>query len=150
MRTVMRPPFALLVLLAAACASTTNIPTEHPVYFSIELRKDGQLVGRPKLLGQTGKLLRAERRQPGAAVADYQLAISPTFDGDHYEVVLDVAVRNTVGHTELDLLHGQVQTVELGDKPGKLQVSLMVMRVDSPEFRTLMDLSDPMRDASHI
>lgn len=150
MRTVMRPPFALLVLLAAACASTTNIPTEHPVYFSIELRKDGQLVGRPKLLGQTGKLLRAERRQPGAAVADYQLAISPTFDGDHYEVVLDVAVRNTVGHTELDLLHGQVQTVELGDKPGKLQVSLMVMRVDSPEFRTLMDLSDPMKDASHI
>lgn len=146
----MRPPLALLVLLAAACASTSNIPAEHPVYFSIELRKDGQLVGRPKLLGQTGKLLRAERRQPGAAVADYQLAISPTFDGDHYQVVLDVAVRNTVGHTELDLLHGQVRTVELGTKPGQLQISLVVMRVDSPEFRTLMDLSAPERDEIHI
>lgn len=145
----MRPSLALLVLLAAACASTSNIPAVHPVYFSIELRKEGQLVGQPKLLGKTGKLLRAERRQPGAAVADYQLALSPTFDGDHYSVVLDVAVRNAVGHAELDLLHGQVRTVELGDKPGQLQVSLMVMRVDSPEFRSLMDLSDPT-NASHI
>ena len=139
----MRRQSIVALLLLVACASTTPVVASEQLYFAIELRREGNVLGTPKLLGETGKTIRAERRKPGASVPDYKLTLVPKIDGDHYEIVLDVAVPEASGHTELEILHGQVRSLELGQKPGQLQVSLLVMRVDSPEFRALMELSKP-------
>jgi hypothetical protein len=139
------------VLLMAACASTPAVSSEHQVYFALELRREGRLLAMPKLLGQTGKTVRAERRQPGAAIPDYQLKLDPKFDGERYQVGLEVKVPDVAGNTKLDIRHGQIRTVELGSKPGQLQVQLLLMRVDSPEFRALMQLTETEGSAApHI
>jgi hypothetical protein len=39
-----------------------------------------------------------------------------------------------------------VRQLELGPKAGELQVSLMLMKVDSPEFRLLLDLGERETD----
>jgi hypothetical protein len=108
------------------------------LYFAVELRHEGRLVGRPQLLGELGKRLRVERRQPGASEADYALSLLPKAVGkdEPFEVNLEVAVPNAQGHRRLSLLHGQEKTLELGD--GELEVKLLVMRVDSPEFEAFV------------
>ena len=40
----------------------------------------------------------------------------------------------------LVLQHGEQRKVDLGGTRGELEVSLLVMKVDSPEFKALMDL----------
>jgi hypothetical protein len=103
-------------------------------------------VARPKLLGESGKLLRAERRAPGALSPDYRLALVPSLlEGGGYSLALDLALGGGLrGHSDVPLLHGQERRVELGAAPGELEVSVMLMRVDSPEFRALMELpQDP-------
>ncbi|MBX5482835.1 MAG: hypothetical protein IRZ16_13495 [Myxococcaceae bacterium] len=118
-----------------------SAPVARKLYFAVELHRQGKLVGHPKLLGETGKVLKAERRQPGSDVADYVLMLTPTQSGAGlYHLDLDVAVPEAVGHSEISLLHGEVRKLELGHKPGDLAVTLTLMEVDSPEFRTLMQL----------
>ncbi len=129
-------------LLAAACASTPKPTDDQKLYFSLEVRREGHLVAKPKLLGQSGKVARVERRKPGAALADYQLALIPRPSGAGYHLRLELCLPDAHGQAELDLLHGQVRQVELGPKAGELQVSLLLMKVDSPEFRLLMDLAE--------
>lgn len=149
MKGLMRQ-LAVVVLLMAGCASAPVAQDDEQLYFVLELRRQGHLLARPKLLGEAGRSLRAERRQPGAALPDYELALAPTAIGGRYRVRLDVAVPDAAGHARVDLLHGQVRTVELGRKPGQLSVSLMLMRVDSPEFRALMELSEQETRAPSI
>lgn len=136
-----RKAFSLLLLIAGGCATTPRVP-EQKLYFSLQVWREGKLVAKPKLLGETGKIVRAERRHPGAALPDYDLVLRPRSSGDRYDVTLDLSVPELSGHLELALLHGEVRQVELGPKPGELQVQLLLMRVDSQEFRTLMDLSE--------
>ncbi len=128
------------LLLAAACASSQIQRPAEKLYFSVEVRREGVLVGKPKLLGETGKALRVERRQPGATEADYALRLRPEREGDRFRIELDATVSDARGHRELALLHGQEKQLELGRYPGELSVSLTLMRVDSPEFRALMGL----------
>jgi hypothetical protein len=116
------------------------------LYFSLEIRQAGRLVARPKLLGETGKVLKAERRRPGTAVPDYQLILNPSDRGTHrFHVSLDLAVPGRRARSELDVHHGEVRRVDLGPRSGELEVSLTLMMVDSPEFRALMRLLE--RDA---
>jgi hypothetical protein len=117
-----------------------------PLYFALEVRREGRLVAKPKLLGETGRTLRAERRKPGAAEPDYRLVLTPTVEGETFLLELDLVLPEVRGHSELALLHGQERKVQLGRNPGDLEVSLLLMKVDSPEFRALMDLTTQPED----
>lgn len=128
-------------------ASDTMQPMDgHPLYFAVELKKDGQVVGRPKLLGAEGKRLAVEKRKPGAEDFDYRMVLFPhARAGDRYELTLDVDVPGASFHYDLQLLHGEIQKV--GEKPAArnkgFEVELLVLKVDSPEFRALMALDGP-------
>jgi hypothetical protein len=136
---------SVLVGLALVGLTTSLAPATaqaEPLYFALEVRREGRLVAQPKLLGETGRTLRAERRKPGATQPDYQLVLTPILEGDMYHLSLELALPELRGHSELALLHGQQRKLQLGKAPGELEVSLLLMRVDSPEFRALMDLAD--------
>jgi hypothetical protein len=136
---------SVLVGLALVGLTTSLLPATaeaEPLYFALEVRREGRLVAQPKLLGETGRTLRAERRKPGAPQPDYQLILTPIVEGDTYHLSLELALPELRGHSELALLHGQQRKLQLGKVPGELEVSLMLMRVNSPEFRALMDLAE--------
>jgi hypothetical protein len=117
-----------------------------PLYFKLEIRREGRLIAMPQFLGEAGRVLRAERRPPGAAVADYRLVIAPVQASEHrFHLKLDVAVPGQQGSSQLQMDHGEVRKVELGPHKGDLEVKLMMMKVNSPEFRALMKLN--ARDA---
>jgi hypothetical protein len=135
-----------LVLVGLSCVAGL-LPREakaEPLYFALEVRREGRLVAQPKLLGETGRTLRAERRKPGASTPDYRLVLTPKAEGESFRLELDLVLPEVKGHSELALLHGQERKVQLGRWPGDLEVSLLLMKVDSPEFKALMDLAaDP-------
>jgi hypothetical protein len=131
---------ALAVGLACVTATPSVVQAE-PLYFALEVRREGRLVARPKLLGESGRRVRAERRRLGALEADYQLVLTPTAEGEVFRLELDVALPDLKGRSRLALLHGQERKVQLGRWPGELEVSLLLMKVDSPEFRALMELA---------
>jgi len=135
----------MFVGLALVGLTTSLVPATakaEPLYFALEVRREGRLVAQPKLLGETGRTLRAERRKPGAPLPDYQLVLTPIVEGGLYHLSLELALPELRGHSELALLHGQQRKLQLGKVPGELEVSLLLMKVDSPEFRALMDLAD--------
>ena len=99
-------------------------------------------MAKPKLLGAEGIALRAERKPQGARASDYSLRLVPVRKGAGYEVDVDLQLPDGPrGHSELSLLHGEVRKLELGKVPGELSLELLLMEVDSPEFRALMELS---------
>src|SRR5229473_7606116 len=51
-------------LLVAACGHPPITPDEK-LYFSLEIRQEGRVIGKPKLLGLTNAVARVERRQSG-------------------------------------------------------------------------------------
>jgi hypothetical protein len=135
---------SVIVGLALVGLTTSLIPATaeaEPLYFALEVRREGRLIAQPKLLGETGRTIRAERRKPGAAQPDYQLVLTPIAEGNTYHLSLELALPELRGHSELALLHGQQRKLQLGKVKGELEVSLMLMKVDSPEFRALMDLA---------
>ncbi len=125
--------------IAVGCASTPKAAEPEQLYFALELKQAGKPVGSPKLLGETGRGLRAERRMPGALKPDYELTLLPLTDGDRYRVRLEVKVPGAEGSSELALLHGEERKLKLDDD---LEVTLLLMQVDSPEFRALMELAE--------
>ncbi|XXF81532.1 hypothetical protein P2318_06490 [Myxococcaceae bacterium GXIMD 01537] len=129
-----------LVLVGFSALAAPAPARAESLYFALEVRREGRLVAQPKLLGETGRTVRAERRRPGATQPDYRLVLTPTAEGEAFRLELDLALPELRGHSELALLHGQERKVQLGRFPGELEVSLLLMRVDSPEFRALMDL----------
>ncbi|WP_205628651.1 hypothetical protein [Hyalangium minutum] len=136
---------SMLLGLALVGLTTSLVPATaeaEPLYLALEVRREGRLVAQPKLLGETGRTLRAERRKPGAPQPDYQLVLTPIVEGGLYHLSLELTLPELRGHSELALLHGQQRKLQLGKFPGELEVSLLLMKVDSPEFRALMDLAD--------
>jgi hypothetical protein len=129
-------------LISIAAILFMGMTSPQKLYFAVEVLKEGQVVARPKLLGEAGRRLVAERRAPGAQTSDYQLSLMPVFNGDHYRIALDLRLPDREGHSDLALLHGEERRLELGRKPGDLSVRLLVMEVDSPEFRALMGAPD--------
>jgi hypothetical protein len=131
-----------IIALALGCASAPRPPEPQKLYFALEVRHEGRLVAKPKLLGEAGVKLRAERRQPGARAPDYRLLIDPKETEGRYHVGFDLELPQGIAHSELDLLHGEERKLQLGSRPGELEVSMLLMKVDSPEFRALMRLSE--------
>ncbi len=131
-----------LTLIAGAVVGCATPPPELPgsrqqLYFALELSQDGHKLGSPQLLGFEGRQVVAEKRTPGSTQPDYRLVLRPHEAGDGYKVVLELVLPSGKSLGEIWVLHGEERSVQL-DKATELKV--LLMRVDSPEFRALMQL----------
>ena len=142
LESTMQRGWIFLTLIAGAvvgCAAPLpDLPaSRQQLYFAIELSQDGHKIGSPQLLGFEGKQVVAEKRAPGATQADYRLVLRPRESGAGYKVVLEVVLPSGRKTGELDVVHGEERVVQLGDAT---ELKLLLMRVDSPEFKALMQL----------
>jgi hypothetical protein len=139
----MSPRFFLVTLMAVVvtvgCAAQVPV-TRAPeaLYLAVEVREHGQTVARPKVLGFEGKNITVERRQPNSDAPEFRLVLLPREEGQGYGVKLDLQLPSgrRLGH--VGLLHGEERRVVL-DQDTELKV--MLMRVDSPEFKALVQRS---------
>ena len=134
---------AVSAVVVGACASEAPARAAHsePLYFAVEVMQAGKRVGAPKLLGFTGKRVTAERRAPGAAEADYRLMLDPRESGSGYRLGLHLVLPSGETSGEVGLLHGEERSVPLGPHT---ELKVLLMRVDSEEFRTLMRTPAPV------
>lgn len=124
----------LLLAVATACASApVHAPDE--LYFAVKVEQNGRPVGAPRLLGFEGRRLFAEKWTPGAPLPDYRLLLQPREEGQGYGVWLDLELPSGRSSGRLGLLHGEERTISLD---AQTKLTLLVMKVDSPEFRALM------------
>src|SRR5919106_4932217 len=104
--------FVSIALLGAALGSAACAPAHRQatapkqLFFAVELYRDGRMLGKPRLLGESGKPLRAERRQPGASLSDYSLTLTPVQQGDRYRIGVQLQMAERSAQSELALLHG--------------------------------------------
>lgn len=125
-------------VLGCAAPAPERSASRQQLYFAVELTRDGKKLGAPQLLGFEGKQVIAEKRTPGSSQADYRLVLKPRGSGAGYKVVLEVVLPSGRKLAEIALLHGEERSVQLGDAT---ELKLLLMRVDSPEFRALMHLN---------
>lgn len=125
----------VLAAVATACASGPAGRDPDRLYFAIKVEQDGRAVGAPRLLGFEGRRLFAEKWTPGAPLPDYRLLLQPKEEGAGYGISLDLELPSGRSSGQLGLLHGEERTITLD---ARTRLTLMVMRVDSPEFRALM------------
>lgn len=134
--------FLLAMIAGAAVGCATPPPTQpaprQQLYFAIELTQDGHPLGAPQLLGFEGRQVVAEKRTPGASEPDYRLVLRPREVGAGYKVVLELSLPSGNRRGEVALVHGEERRVHLGEAT---ELKLMLLRVDSPEFRALMHLA---------
>ena len=141
-RSTLKRGLIFLTLIAGAIVGcATPLPerasSRQQLYFALELSQDGHRLGSPQLLGFEGRQVVAEKRAPGATQPDYRLVLRPTETGAGYKVVLEVMLPSGKKIGEVVVLHGEERRVQLGDAT---ELKLLLMRVDSPEFRALMQL----------
>ncbi len=130
------------IALFAAASPNTRPARGEPLYFALELRRDGALIAKPKLLGETGLPIHVDKRRTGEPKSSYQLSLLPFYSAEKsFELEVDASTQGVRGHSKLHLSHGEEKTVELGRLPGELQVVVLLMRVESAEFRALMGTS---------
>jgi hypothetical protein len=119
----------------ASAAPTTRAP--EALYLAVEVQQHGQTLATPKVLGYEGHRVVVERRSsPTSTTPDYRLTLTPQEDGQGYRVLLDLDLPSGRRSGRVGLLHGEEQKVSL-DADTALKV--MLMRVDSPEFRALIE-----------
>ena len=142
LRSTLKRSVIFLTLIAGAIVGCATPLPELPasrqqLYFAVELTQDGHKIASPQLLGFEGKQVVAEKRSPGATQPDYRLVLRPRESGAGYKVVLEVVLPSGKKLGEMVLLHGEERSVQLDDAT---ELKLLLMRVDSPEFRALMSL----------
>jgi len=135
----------LLAGVVTACASGPEARDPDKLFFAVRVEQDGRPVGTPRLLGFEGKRLFAEKWRPGEPLPDYRLLLQPKEEGGGYGISLDLELPSGRSRGRLGLLHGEERTITLNPRT---RLTLMVMRVDSPEFRALMRAAPPRDDTS--
>ncbi|GMU62799.1 MAG: hypothetical protein AMXMBFR34_45620 [Myxococcaceae bacterium] len=125
--------FTAALLGCASATPTTRAP--EALYLAVEVQHDGQTVASPKVLGYEGHRVVVERRSPSAANPDYRLTLTPHEEGQGYKVLLDLDLPSGHRFGRVGLLHGEEQKVALDSNT---ELKVMLMRVDSPEFRALI------------
>ena len=124
-----------LATLVGCASNTTTVRSAEKLYLAVEVSEGGRRVASPKLVGFEGHNVTAERRVPGASEPDYRLILHPEEQGGGYRVLLDLELPSGHRFGKIGLLHGEERTVLLDQKT---ELKVMLMRVDSPEFRALM------------
>ena len=143
MRWVRLTILGLIVGLAAAAAATELWPgaVEHgvgePLYFTMNIRRHGELVAHPQLLGESGRGLRLLLNEPTGAPR-LALDLRPhqlyPYDGSRFAVDVQLDLPDEHGlHRSVNLRHGEEVEVPLGND---VELSLRARRVRSPEFET--------------
>ena len=72
-----------------------------------------------------------------ASDADYRLVLQPKEAGSGYRLGLELTLPGTAQRGELALLHGEERILKLG---GQTELKVLLMRVDSDEFRALISV----------
>jgi hypothetical protein len=128
---------AVVVLAALVGCATQAATTRDPeaLYLAVEVQDHGKTVGRPKVVGYEGRSITIEKRQPDATAPDYRLVLLPREEGEGYGVRLDLELPSGRKSGRVGLLHGEERRVRLD---ADIELSVMLMRVDSPEFRALV------------
>jgi hypothetical protein len=129
---------------ASACGgllAQRNEPEQ--LFFAMRIEDEGRLLARPNLLGETGHKLSMRLVDPERPeLTRLALELLPERQGDGYRIQLGVATadrgRPQVG--ALALLHGEERKLVLAGPDRPLKVTLMLMRVDSPEFDAWLEL----------
>lgn len=127
-----------LVVLAVSVGCAAQVPvTRAPeaLYLAVEVQEHGRTVATPKIVGFEGKNITVERRQPDAPQADYRLVLLPREEGQGYGVKLDLELPSGRRLGRVGLLHGEERRVTLDED---IELKVMLMRVDSPEFKALV------------
>ncbi len=137
-----RAMLAAVLLAVFGCASSvrTRASTPQPLYFALELTEGGKRIGAPKLLGFSGKKVIAERRSPGMTDPDYRIVLEPREVGAGYQLDLRVQLPSGEHRGGVSLLHGEERSVPLGEGT---EARVLLMRVDSDEFRALIAAPGP-------
>lgn len=124
----------LLVLVGCASQASNTRPPE-ALYLAVEVQDHGQTIARPKVVGFEGRNITVEKRGPDAAYADYRLILQPREEGEGYGVKLDLQLPSGRRLGRVGLLHGEERRIRLDED---IELKVMLMRVDSPEFRALV------------
>lgn len=130
---------AMLVGCASA-APVTRAP--EALYLAVEVQEHGKTVASPKLLGYEGHNIFVEKRASPQASTEYKLKLTPREVGQGYHVLLDLELPSGHRFGKVGLLHGEERRVSL-DADTELKV--MLMRVDSPEFRAMIQRAPKKR-----
>jgi hypothetical protein len=130
-----------LLLGVAFGATATEVWPLHPVqpvplYFSMKVFRRGQLIAQPQMVGQTDldvvEVLRDPKGDPRMS-----LTLRPKASGDHYGVACILDLPDEQGlQREFNLRHGEQIHARMS---GDVDVEMMVMRVQSPEFRAWVE-----------
>ncbi len=109
-----------------------------PLYFALEVTQNGQVVARPQLVGVSGKdvrlLLHHRDGSPRMALLLHPSLAAP-YDGNHYGVEVQLELPGEGLQRSLELQHGEVIHTAMSNN---VEVSLMMMRVRSPEFEAFI------------
>lgn len=137
---------AAVATLVGCASNVTTVRGAEKLYLAVEVSEGGRRVAAPRLLGFEGHSVTAERRAPGAAEPEYRLILRPEEQGGGYRVLLDLELPSGHRFGRVGLLHGEERTVFLDQQT---ELKLMLMRVDSPEFRALMQ-ARPLQKSGSI
>jgi hypothetical protein len=123
--------------LAASALACLPHPAKDPeqLYFAVEVTEGGSRVGAPKLVGFAEHEVSVEKRPSPKASPEYQLLMVPHADKGCYDLALKLWLPSGWKEGTLKLAHGEEAKLAMGDG---VELKVLLMRVDSPEFRLLM------------
>jgi hypothetical protein len=137
MRSFLVPVLLSLAGLAVVGCTSTTAQARAPdqLYLKVEVQQHGKTVAAPNLLGFEGRHIIVEKRTPQLGNPEYRLVLTPKEEGSGYGVGFDLEFAGHKLGGRVGLLHGEERRVLLDDDT---ELKLLLMRVDSPEFRALM------------
>ena len=125
----------VLALVSQGCTTERSSRGRDELYLRVELEQHGRTVAAPHLRGFEGGHIVVEKRSPSAEQLDYRLDLVPREEGAAFAVKFDMELPDGHRSGRVALLHGEERRVTVD---ADTQLKLMLMRVDSPEFRALV------------